>query len=767
MMHSSLSKNQHRQVPVAMRPLLQVLALMALVVFPPAARASAEAAGPNSGDAHRVTGKVSDQSGAPLPRTLVEILDREGLLAASTLTNARGSFAVDLKPGQYQVTASLAGFLPLRDQPLAVTAITLPLNLTLEIPPMEEQIIVTATRTEVPLNQIGSSTTVVTGDQLASEGVASVADALRRVAGLNMVQSGGAGQLASLFIRGGSSNYTKVLIDGIEVNEPGGGYNFANMSTAGIDRIEIVRGPQSSLFGTDAVAGVVQLFTRRGTSEGLSPAPGALIEGGRFSTYRYGGQLQGRNERMDYAASFTRFDTDNNVANGSFNEATFTGNLGFRPSHNTELRTVFRSEAGRTGVSGPWAFERPDGDAYYRRRDLSGGVTFTHFINQTWTQKVAYAVHDSYQLSADPIDSGSFVPEYRGTKAPYTFYDYTFRSLNDTRRHRFNYQSDLTIPHGHIVSAGFDYESESGTVGDPDVNPLEAVRNSYGVYVQDQWSWRNRLFVAAGVRGERNPSFGEQPWFAAPRLSLAAHLHAPAPGSIWGLTKIKANFGLGMKAPTLVESYSNSPYFRGNPQLKPERSTNFDVGIEQHFASGRGIVEVNYFENHFRNQIGFAITDYATYEGSFFNIGKTRARGVETIVKTDLAYHLQLTGAYTFLAGRVIESTSPLDPVFAQGQELFRRPRHSGNADLTWNPGHWSLGVTGLFTGQRVDSDFSALGMTHNPGYQVWNLHAGYHLSKVFTMFATLDNVRNEHYMETLGYPGLPVHFRLGLRAGM
>ncbi len=713
-------------------------------------------------EAKRVAGTVSDQKGAPLPRTLIQVRDSSGRLVTSTQSNSRGEFLLELKEGSYTVTATVAGLAPLKDKPLEVTGSPQPLKLTLEVAAMAQEIIVTATKTETPLSQIGSSVTVISGRQLAEEGIATVAEALRQVAGVTLVQSGGAGQVTSLFIRGGGSNYTKVLIDGIPINEPGGSYNFANMSTAGIDRIELVRGPQSALFGSDAVAGVVQIFTRRGTSEGLSPKPSASFEGGSFASFRYEGGIEGTSDRLDYAASFSRFDTDNNGPNASFNTETFTGQLGFRPSRKSEIRAVFRSEAGRTGTPGQTAFERPDLDANYRRRDEAGGLTFTYAANVSWTQKLSYTVSDSRQFSADPIDSGSYVPAYLDRVAPYAFSDFTYQTLNDTRRQRLGYQSDFLLPHGHLFTFGGDYERESGTIGDPQANPLRAIRNNFGGYLQDQWSLRNRLFTVAGVRLEQNDSFG---FFAAPRLSIAFHLHQPAKDSPWGLTKLKANFGLGIKEPSLIESYSDSPFFRGNPNLRPEKAVSFDAGIEQHFGSGRNVAEVTYFESHFRDQIGFEVTDYTTYAGTFFNVGKTQARGIETVLTSDLGWHWEISGGYTFTDSKVLESDST-DPAFAKGQELFRRPRHSGYLDLRWKPGRWIFGATEILMGGRVDSDYSNLNITRNKGYNVLNLMASYRLWSGSLLFVAFNNATYQDFMEVLGYPALRANFRVGIRAG-
>lgn len=718
----------------------------------------------SSAELRHVTGTVTDPSGAAIPRVLVQVHDLEGKAITHESTNSRGEFAFDLEEGTYQISASMAGFAPIQNKILFVVESTPPLALVLEIPSLDQEIVVTATRTDTPLAQVGSSTTILSGEELSREGVSSVAEALRGVTGMATVQLGGAGQTTSLFIRGGNSNYTKVLIDGITVNEPGAMYNFANMSMTGIEKIEIVRGAQSALYGSDALGGVVQVFTKKGTSEGLSPEPSILIEAGTFSSFRYGGGIEGSDDQMDYALSFSRYDTDNDVLNGSFNEATISTNLGFRPSEKAEIRAIFRSEAGRVGIPGAWAFQRPDGDAYYRHRDLAASFTFTVTPASYWTQKISYTVSDSRQLSANPEDSGSYIPEYQGRTAPFPLSDYVYQTLNDTRRQKISTQSDLTLPWGHLFTLGGEYERESGTVGDPQGELLKAKRDNFSGFLQDQWSLNNKLFTAAGIQLGINDSFG---FFATPRLSLAFLANQPAPGGFWGLTKLKANFGLGIKEPGLLESFSNSPYFKGNPDLLPEKALSFDAGLEQTLMDGATVFEAVYFENRFRNQIGYEVIDYQTFEGTFFNLGKSRARGLETTLRQKLILEFEISGAYTFLDSEVLESSNSSDPVYAKGQELIRRPRHSGYLDLRWKPGRWTFSATGIFVGSRADSDFSYMGFTRNKGYSILNLLASYKLVEGISAFVSVNNATNERYMEVLGYPALRTNFRVGLRAGM
>jgi outer membrane cobalamin receptor len=718
---------------------------------------------PQQDGARRVIGTVSDRGGAPVPRVAIEIRTGSGQLAASALTDAQGKFAVSLPDGRFTLDATAAGLAPVRRQPVEIGPANTTISLKLEIPAIEQLIVVTATRTEAPVSQVGSSTTVLRRDELERAGIDSMTEALRTVAGLTIVQNGAPGQLSSLFLRGGESDYTKVLIDGIPVNDPGGSFNFANLSVSAIDRIEIVRGPQSALFGSDAMAGVIQVFTCRGTHEGLDPRPRIAVEGGSFGTFRYEAGISGKGERLDYSASFARLDTDNNVRNGSFNDATTTVNIGFRPAEGSQLRVVLRSSAGRAGIPGQWAFHRPDPDEYYRHRTVSGGINFTQAINPTWTQVFSWSVSDARQFSEDSVDTGSFIAEYRGLKAPFASYDFRYQTLNRSRRQSFGYRSEWSLPHAHLLTAGAEYERESGVVGDPRYDPLHAVRNNFGFFLQDQWFFHKQFFAAAGLRLEHNDSFGLS---AVPRISLAWQARQPDAGAFFGLTKIKANIGLGIKEPTMVESFSKSPYFLGNPDLKPEKSASFDAGIEQQIRDGKGSLEVMYFENRFRNQIDFVTTDYTTFAGTFFNTGKTRARGIEIQFRQALAQNLTIAGSYTFLDSLILENPAAFDPVLAPGQRLFRRPRHSGHLDLNWRPGRWIFGAASTLIGSRTDSDFLGLGVSRNPGYAVLDLHAGFRLIGDVSIFAAVNNALNRSYMESLGYPALPARFRIGLSTG-
>jgi len=743
------------------RLLLLTLIVLAARAGAPQSAAAAQEAAPVI---RAFRGVVLDPSGAALPRVLVRIRRSDGREAAALLTNARGEFSGELPEGSYTLEARLAGFAPLADYRLEVSASTPPVTLTLELPHIRDQIVVTATRSEAPLTQIGGSVTVLARSYWDAQAQAAVADGLRRVAGITVMQNGAPGQVATLFVRGGNSDYTKVLLDGIPLNDPGGAYNFADLAASGIERVEIVRGPQSALFGSDAMAGTVQIFTRRGTSEGLNPKPALALEGGSYSSTRFAAGLEGSSRRLDYMASFSRMDTDNNVPNGSFHNATASVNAGFRPFAGSELRAVVRSEAGRAGVPGPWAFIPPDADEYYRHRNLAGGLAFSQQVSTSWSQKVSYTVYDARRFSENPSDSGPFVASYQGRVSPFPYTAYAYQFLNATRRQTLEYQNTLILPGGHLFTAGAAYEHESGTIGDPRARPARARRNNYAVYFQDEAALGSRVFAAGGVRLEQNDSFG---FAAAPRASLAVHLHRPAPQEFWGLTKIRASCGQGIKEPSLMQSFSSSPYFPGNPNLLPERAVSCDAGLEQHFGRQAGMLELTWFSSRYRDQIGFAVTDYTTFSGTFFNVGRSMARGAEVLVRAAPARRWEFDAGYTYLETKVLAAVSPDDPAYAAGRQLMRRPRHSGYADLRWKPGRWTLEAGGIFVGKRADVEYFMLNVPHNPGYGIVNLLARFRLAESASLFIAVRNVADRRYMEVLGYPALGRNWRAGLRLGM
>jgi outer membrane receptor protein involved in Fe transport len=315
-----------------------------------------------------------------------------------------------------------------------------------------------ATRTEAPADQVGASVTTFTAADLERRRVPLVADLLRVSPGVMVVRSGGPGALTSLFVRGGESNYNKVLLDGIRLNEPGGTFNFSNLSTDSLERVEIVRGAHSALFGSDAMASVVQLVTKRPDRARARPQGTLSIEGGTYGTLRGGASASGASGRIDYAVGAQRFSTDNHVPNHAFDNATLSANVGLAASPTAAIRLIVRSEREHAGTPGQTAFGRPDLDAFFERHDGVGGISFDHQAHDRFRQRAAYSLSASRQQSTNLVADPPYVPRFGARAAPFAFSDFRFDSRTNLQRHHASYQIDWRLAaagrHGdHLVTA--------------------------------------------------------------------------------------------------------------------------------------------------------------------------------------------------------------------------------------------------------------------------------------------------------------------------
>jgi vitamin B12 transporter len=707
-----------------------------------------------------ITGVVVDQSGRPLPRAEVRIVSTAASPAGSTFTEIDGSFRLPaVAASDCRVEASLQGFRAASTECRTDAAV----RLTLTVAPVQETVVVSATRTDAPSGQLASGVTVFDADDIERRQSPQLADLLRDAPGTTVVRVGGLGNLTSLFVRGGESNYNKVLLDGIPLNEPGGAFNLSNITTENLDRVEFVRGASSSLFGSDAMTGVIQLFTRRG--ETARPDVRVTAEGGSFSTARGSASVAGRADRVDYSAAIAQFTTDNEAPNNNFRNTTLSGTGGVTLGRSATLRTVGRMERGRTGVPGQTAFGRPDLDAFYERHDGVWGLAFDQSAGVIH-QRASYGLAISHQASTNRNIDPPFTPSFEGRTAPFEFSDFPYDSHTDLRRHHASYQADLTSSLGaagtHVDTALVDWDGERALLSDLLAGAsTRASRDNVGVTFQHQALW-SRVFATAGLRVEHNDSFGTA---VVPRGTAA--VYARKGGSRLGTTKISATVGKGIKEPTVLQSFSPAPSFLGNPDLLPERSRTIDAGVEQRLAGDRVKLELTWFDNRYRNIISTRTLSFSPFRSQFFNIGLTRARGAELSGDVALVSGIRARAGYTFTDSEILESTSEFSPVFEVGNWAFRRPRHSGFVDLSWNAARGSVGLTGSLVGRRVDSDFSSLEppILFNDARGVWDLRGSARLARRLDLTLAIDNLTGTEYMEPLGYPGLGRAFRFGVRA--
>jgi vitamin B12 transporter len=737
--------------PLRSRGWLAALARVWVVLFVSLSSSVFAAAG------NPTAGIVVDASGLPLTRALVQIVNSDGAIAASMFTGAEGAFRFPDAPDGCRIQASLTGFEPAA----ADCRKNAPMRLTLRLAPVAEHIVVSATRTEAPTGQVASAVTVFDAAEIERRQQPLLADLLRDAPGAALVRTGAPGGVTSLFVRGGESNYTKVLLDGIPLNEPGGGFDFSNVTTEGLDRVEFVRGANSALYGSDAMTGVIQLFTRRGRR--TTPEVHFAAEGGSFSTGRGSAGIAARAGRFDYSAEAAGLTTENDAPNDTFRNLTLSGSAGAALGRAQSLRFAARMERGHAGTPGQVAFGRPDLDAFYQRDSGVWGVSFDR-TDGSVHQLASYGLSLLHQASTNLKIDPDYTPSFDGRTAPFAFSDFPYDSRSDFTRHHASYQVDGTFTARragtHVDTALLDWDGERATLRDALAGTsVPAARDNVGLTLQHQALW-SRVFVTAGVRIEHNASFGNA---AAPRLSAAWYVRTST-GTI-GSTRISASAGRSIKEPTILQSFSASPFFLGNAALRPERARAFDVGVEQRLARDRVRFDLTWFDNRYRDIISTRTLSFDPFTAQYFNIGLTRARGAELSGDVALVAGLRAKAGYTFTDSEILESTSD-SSVFEAGNWAFRRPRHAGFADVAWNGAGASIDLSASPIGRRVDSDFSSLEppIDVDEAHAQLDLRALVRLTRQLSLTGAIDNLTDSQYMEPLGYPALGRAVRLGVR---
>jgi outer membrane cobalamin receptor len=721
-----------------------------------AAPAIADATAPAAAGA--VHGFVRTSDGLALPGVAVSLRGPATRVLVTTAPD--GSFrAGPLAAGEYQAAVDAPGLELRPPASVEVGQGEAALELVLAPAPVRERVVVSATRGEATLSTLGVASDVLDRERIDERAAPELLSLLQEVPGVATARAGGAGLQASAFIRGGEARYARVLVDGVPVNQPGGAFDFGIALPFELERVEVVRGAASSLYGSDALAGVVSLTTRRARA-GEPPSLRAEAEGGGFAWRRFAGASSGTRGSLDWNAGVQRLTTDNAQPNSRFEQTAAALSSGLRLDARTELRGVLRLDDGSVGTPGPTAFGRPDLDASFTRHDLVGGASLRR-ADARLAQSLCFSYARTRQLSLDPLDSGSWVPEWNGVAGAFPLSDLPDPAgfQNQTARTAASYQADLSLGSRHLLSAGGEAERETGAIGDRSGALLRPRRTSYGVYLQDRVLVGARAYLTLGGRVEKNGSYGTR---AVPRGALAIRLREGEDA-----TTLRASAGMGVKEPSFLESYGESFFALGNPELKPERSTTFDLGIEQRALGSRVRATLTVFRHDYRDQIAYTVIDYDTYQGTYVNLARARSRGVELALEARPLAALHLLGQYTYQEGVILDSPSGFDPVYAVGQPLLRRPRRQGSLSASWSFGRGSVGVTLFAVGARADSDFVGLGLTRNAGYARLDARARVHVAGALEAFLAADNLLDARYQEVLGYPALGRALRGGLRLAL
>jgi vitamin B12 transporter len=594
-------------------------------------------------------------------------------------------------------------------------------------------IVVSPTQIPTPAEQVGSSVSVVTAAEIERDQRRTVPDVLKTIPGLNVVQVGGVGGQTSVFIRGTNSNHVKVLIDGIDVSDPSTPnriFDFGHLQTYDIERIEVLRGPQSGLYGADAIGGVIVITTKKGEGP---PKVRAQAEGGSFDTFNQAAGVSGSVSRFHYAFNVSHLFSGNTpitppellpfgraAIGNRYENTTASTRLGADITENLSLDFVARYTDSNLRFTGtdfpPPAFigvpsaQQTTGitHQFYTRGEARWALLDGRFIN-----RFGAAYTDAWSSNSPP--SG-------------------LNTSNQGTRDKYDWRGELALAPGHTLLMGVENETERLKTSGSSVRHSNS---NTGAFAELQSQFADRFFIAANVRQDENESFGgHTTWRVAPAVILPVTE-----------TKLKGSYGTGFKAPSLSQLFVDfPPFFFANPNLRPEISQGFDVGFEQPVFGNVARFGVTYFDNEVQDLI-----NCNTFCTTVINIDEARTYGTESFVAWSVTDRLNVRFDHTYTVAKN-EKT---------GLELQRRPRNKFSFQTVWQPiDPLTLSTTVIWVSSWVDVDRQALDPAPiASGYTIVNFAANYRINQYATAFARIDNAFNERYQQPLGFlaPGIGV----------
>jgi vitamin B12 transporter len=752
-----------------------------------------------------IAGVVRDSSAHPIAQATVDVVVDERVVASAT-TAEDGRFRLTLPADvPFALRVRRSGFAESLDSMSGATR-DVSRDVTMQVGRVSDSVVVTASRGTEARASVTESVSVMTRADIESVGAAALGDALRFVPGLSVEANGREGALTSLFARGGESDYNLVLIDGVRVNASGGQFDFSRISASEIERVEVVRGAQSALWGSDAMGAVVQVFTRRNDRVGRPQVFGA-VEGGTFNTWRGDLGVAGGSHVFDYQAAVSHRRTDGAFQDmlpqdDWFEQSAFDGSVGARLGRRASLNTTLRVSHAQGRAVGNLHFGAQNTGSQYDTNDLSWHAEVPHTIGRLFAGTASVNYFHSDALSDDSgndppfatyailagtpgatfpggtrlvrlVDQTEFaaLSAAGATPAPGEFlasafsFDFPFRTHTEFRRPGLRYQGDLMWGNGQRLSAGYEWERET--------NPLveDYNVNNNAVFIQQQSTIAGQWFVAGGVRIDTRQSYDT---FVSPKLSAGGFL-IPARDSAVSSVKVFGNIGKGIKSPTFSERFGDA-FSDPSPELKVERARTGDVGVEATFVGQIVRTAATYFNNHYRDQVSF---DPAN--NHYINIDGSKASGWEFEAGLQRAVHgMMVVGSYSLIDTEVV-TTQSTSPQFQPGQPLLRRPKHSGSVrgSYTWRRAT-VLGDLRV-VGDRHDSSFLFMetvpnasmptplftDITVNPGYAIGGLGLDIRLDRRVTAFIRANNVADTSYDSVLGYPGMPRTVMAGARISL
>ena len=605
-------------------------------------------------------------------------------------------------------------------------------------------VVISATKTKANTLELANSISTIDSAEISNRNSFNLFDLLKNEYGLSTTTQGGPGTLSNIYLRGGSASYTHVVIDGVEMNltsDPNGVYDFASLSSDNIDRIEVLRGPQSILYGSDAMAGVINIITRKGSG---SPRLSLLAEGGSFNTYRGNAGLSGVLKDFNYSVSLNRTKSDGfsasnekygNTEKDGYQKDNVSTVIGYKFSEAVKLNFYFRflkskADYDQSGIYG-------DDPTYkFNQEEFSlRGETEIALFENSWDQKLgASFIRNIRKYSYDETENNPSAST----------------SLYDGRKLKLDWQNNLSFSENDLLSLGVDFEIDEAvsefysysSFGDFTSLFPKSDSKTFGVYVQEQLKIMDVLFASAGARLDNHDKFGQS----------FTYRIAPA-YIIWQTgTKLKATFGTGFKTPSLFYLYD--PAF-GNPDLKPEKSFGWDAGIEQFFWNKGISFGVTYFQNDYEDLFGFD-SNFRTVN---VNTAETKGLEVYSTIKPFFGFDAKVNYTYT-------DASDKSDGLSQEDRKLIRRPENKIGGYISYNfSAKANANVEMIYVGKRDDLDFGTFPSERiqlEP-YVLLNVAAHYRLLDFLRLNLRVENLLDSDYEEVFGYGTAGISFYGGI----
>jgi vitamin B12 transporter len=711
-----------------------------------------------------LTVRVVDPDQRPIPNVRVAVYT--GNNSAVRVTSASGAANFEgLADGNYRVQVQAAGFAEANQQ--AHLPESNQLTVALSVEQTTQTVVVTATATPVTEAESGAAVSSVDQTTLALKQPTAVSDALRFMPGLLVTATGQRGSLTTLNVRGGESRYNHVILDGVPVTEPGGQFDFGVVPTAQFDRIEVVRGSDSAVYGSDAMSSVVQMTSAIGTTRVPELRFGA--DGGNFGSAHGFASLAGAWRRLDYNLFGDEFNTNGQGLNNNYSNGLEGLNVGYRIDPRVQMRFRLRHANSFTGIANEWWFNgagllAPDSDQFARQTNLLGDLDLIIAGPGGWQHRLS-----GFEYNHDRRNVDSVVDPGR----PASF-DQPFDSLALYNRAGFDEQSDYAPRAWTRTTVGYHFEKENGNItsnysffGFPENSQTFGQRDNQALFVQQMLLWK-RFSLLAGMRWEHNESFGDK---AIPRVALS--FLAVRGNERFSGTRFRAAYSTGIVEPSFEETFGITGTFPTlpNPDLKPEQARSLEAGVEQGFWNDRVSLYAAYYNSIYRDQIQYYF-DPVTFNSQFRNINRALAHGAEADLHARVTKDLSLTANYTYTSSQILNALpcSPAagcDPaLFGEGSPLLHRPRHFGNLLLNYANSRWGAQFGAVAVGRRADDDFglAPFPIKYAAGYARLDAGGYYEVQHHVTAYVNLENLLNHYYNEVVGYPSLGFSFRAGLR---